>query len=59
MGPKLQTYLSALSPLSGTVWEGLGAVALLEEVCCWERALRFQKPTPLPDSSLDLMVVSK
>jgi hypothetical protein len=27
----------------GTVLEGLGGVALLEEVCRWERALTFQK----------------
>ena len=26
-----------------TLWEGLGGVALLEEVCHWLQALRFQK----------------
>lgn len=26
-------YLNALSPVSGTVWENLGGVSLLEEVC--------------------------
>ena len=30
----------------GTVWEGLGGVALLEEVCHCGWVLRFQKPTP-------------
>ena len=30
--------------------EGLGGVALLEEVCDWGWALRFQKPLPSPVS---------
>ena len=35
-----------LVPVGGTVLEGLGGVALLEEVCHGGGALRFQKPTP-------------
>lgn len=27
--------LNAWSPFSGTVCEGIGDVALLEEMCCW------------------------
>lgn len=29
-------------------WEGLGDLALLEEVCLWGLALRFQKPPSGP-----------
>ena len=38
------TELTAWSPAGGTVWEGLGGMALLEEVCHWRWVLRFQKP---------------
>jgi hypothetical protein len=34
--------------LDGTVWEGLGAVALLEKVCHWGPPLRFQEPSLQP-----------
>ena len=37
-----QAHLNARSTVGGTVWEGLGGVALLEEVCHWGQALRFQ-----------------
>ena len=43
------------SPVGGTVWEGLGGVALLEEVCHWEWALRFQKAHSNPRVSLFLL----
>jgi hypothetical protein len=36
-------YLNTCPPVGGTVWEGLGGVALLEEVCHWGWALMFQK----------------
>jgi hypothetical protein len=36
--------LNAWASVSGTVWEGLGGVALLEEVCHWRWALSFPKP---------------
>ena len=38
-------YLNACFSVGGTVWEGLRGVALLEQVCHWVWALRFQKPT--------------
>jgi hypothetical protein len=43
-------YLNTCSPVAGTVWEGLGGVALLEEVCHHRWALKFQRPEPLPVS---------
>jgi hypothetical protein len=36
-------YLSAQSPVDGTVGEGLGDVTLSEKVCHWGWALKFQK----------------
>lgn len=45
--------LNTRSPVSGTIWEGLGGVASLE-MCHWRLALGFQKPVPGPVSiSLD------
>lgn len=35
----------------GTVWEGSGGVALLEEVCQWGRAIRFDGLMTFPVSS--------
>lgn len=37
-------YLYSSSLVGGQV----GAVSLLEEVCCWGWALKFQKDTPSP-----------
>lgn len=31
------------APAGGTVWEGLGGVALLVEACQWKCALSFKK----------------
>lgn len=39
-------YMSPPPPVGGTIQEGLGVVALLEEVCQQKWALRFQKPMP-------------
>ena len=44
--------LNAWPPVGGTVWEGLGGVALLEKMCHWGWALRFLKLTPFPVSAL-------
>ena len=57
-GPHRHIYLNAWSLTGRAVWEGLGGVALLEEVYHRRQALRFQKPTPLPASSFCFMVVS-
>jgi len=35
------TYLNTLLLVGGTVWEGLGVVALLEEMCPLECVLEF------------------
>lgn len=35
--------------------KGLGGVALLEGVCCWEWVLRFQKAHSKPKVSLKLL----
>lgn len=33
-------------PVGEIVWEELGGVAFLEELCHWRQALRFQELTP-------------
>lgn len=35
-------------PVSGIVWEGVGDVGFLEEVCHWWQALRFSKSDTVP-----------
>ena len=48
-GPHKLIYMNAWSPVGGTIWVGLGGVALLEEVCVTEsKALRFQKVHTIP-----------
>ena len=41
-------FLNTCSSVGGTVWEGLGVMTLLKEVCYWVWALIFQKANPLP-----------
>ena len=48
--PHRLIYLNTWSPVGRTVLEGLESMALLEEVCHWGWALRFQKPMPGPVS---------
>lgn len=36
-------YLNIYSQFGGTVWEGLGSVALLEKGCHWGQASGLQK----------------
>jgi hypothetical protein len=38
-------YLNAWSPVGGTVWEGLGDVALFEEICDWGAGWCFEVST--------------
>jgi hypothetical protein len=40
--PELSLF-EYLAPVSGTVWEGLGKVALLEELCHWGRGGEWGK----------------
>lgn len=36
-------YLTIWPLIAGTVWKGLGGLAMVEEVCQWGQVLRFQK----------------
>lgn len=40
--------LNTLSPVGGTIGEGLGVVASLEKVCHWGWTLQFQKTHTIP-----------
>lgn len=42
-GPRKHLCFNIWSAVDGTAWEGLGDVALLEELCHWGWALGFQK----------------
>jgi hypothetical protein len=42
------------SPAGGTIWKGLGGVALLGEVCHWKWALWFQKTPVISSVSFSL-----
>lgn len=41
--PKRLKCMNAWVPGDGPIWEKLGGVALLEEICHWGQALMFQK----------------
>lgn len=47
-GPQRFIYLNVWFPFGGNARAGFGAMTLLEEVCHWRWALRFQKPTSVP-----------
>jgi hypothetical protein len=51
--------LNTWSSIGGIVWEGLGGVDLLEEVCHWGWALRFNRVAPLLVCSLCLMLAER
>lgn len=53
-GPRRLKYLNAWSLVAGTVWEGLGGVAMLEEVWQWRLSLRVQRLKLFPSSSLSV-----
>ena len=53
-GPQRLKYLNAWSLVAGTVWEGLGGVAMLEEVWHWRLTLRVQRLQLFPTSSLSV-----
>jgi hypothetical protein len=55
-GPWVHVF-EFLTPVGGSVWERLGSVGCLEEVCHWEWALKFQQATPFPVSFLCLLLV--
>ena len=59
MTPLWLLCLNTWSPVGETVREGLGGVALLEEVCHWGRALKLQRPLSFPANLLCLVVVSQ
>ena len=46
--PSMGSYVSIGSPGGGTLWEGLGGVALLDEVRQYRLAMRFQKAHTIP-----------
>jgi hypothetical protein len=45
-------FLNIWSPVSGTVWECLGGLTLLVDVCHWQQDLRFQKARGISCASL-------
>jgi hypothetical protein len=57
--PNVCIYLRTSFPVGGTVWEGLGGVISLKEVCHEGWALRFQKFMLFPVYFLCLRVVSQ
>lgn len=48
---------NAWFPVSGTVWEEVGGVTSLKELCHWGWALRLQNPTPVAVSSQCLVAI--
>lgn len=57
-GPSRHLRLNTLFP-GRSIWEGLGVVALFEELCHWGSALRFPKSTPFPETFVRLTLVNQ
>lgn len=52
--------MNAWSSVGGAVWEGLGGVALMEEVCVTGSKVRgFKMSMPFPVSSFCLVLVDQ
>lgn len=47
-GPHKLLYLDTRSPIRGTVFEGLGSMVLLREVCHWKWVWSFKSPCQAP-----------
>jgi hypothetical protein len=47
--------LSTWFPVGGTIWEGLGGLALLKEGCHWEQALSVVCLLSLPSSTFPVV----
>jgi hypothetical protein len=50
-------YLNVWSSVGETVWEALGGVALLEEVCHWGVGFEVSEAHPIPSVSICLVAV--
>jgi hypothetical protein len=56
-GLSRQINWNSWSSVDGTIWEGLGSMALLEKMCHWRWALKSKKYRPSPVNSLSLIHV--
>jgi hypothetical protein len=56
LAPK-RTCFNAWAKVSGTVQEDLQDVTLLEQMCHWGQAMRFQKPISFLDLLLCIMLI--
>jgi hypothetical protein len=54
-GPHRLICSNVWFPVGGTLWEGLGVVALIEEVRHWGWASRSKKSLPSPGDSLHVL----
>ena len=50
--------LNVRSPVARTVWERLGGVVLVEEVCHWDWALRFLSSSKATSLALALSAIA-